>query len=233
MAGGRRGGRQRSRRSGGRRRGRGGRRYGTAVGVVAAGLVTLSAPATQVAAQLTAVSTPSRPSAPVPVVPPAAALAADTATVAVPVAPPIIATGPAPPAPRGVDVDVPHPMVPRGMPLETEPREDLCGGYPSPRRISPAVVPGPGTAAVSWQADGHADVRRYRVQAVSQRLVTGVQPAPPQQVVGRPAGCEQVGVTFTGLEPGVSYVFWLEEEVEDSLSPRWVQVGSTTPVTIG
>jgi hypothetical protein len=232
MAARRRGGRQQSRRSG-RGRGGAGRRYGTAVGVVAAGLVTLSAPATQLAAQLTAVSTPSRPSAPAPVVPPAAALAADTATLPVPVAPPVIATGPAPLAPRGVDVDVPNPMVPRGVPLETEPREDLCGGYPSPRRISPAVVPGPGTAAVSWQADGHADVRRYRVQAVSQRLVTGVQPAPPQQVVGQPAGCEQVGVTFAGLERGVSYVFWLEEEVQDRLSLRWVQVGSSTPVLIG
>jgi hypothetical protein len=232
MAAGRRGGRQRSRRDGRRRSGRGGR-YGTAVGVVAAGLVTLSAPATHVAAQLTAVSTPSRPSAPAPVVPPAAALGTDTATLPVPVAPPVIATGPAPLAPRGIDVDVPNPMVPRGVPLETEPRPDLCGGYANPRRISPAVAPGPGTAAVSWQADGHSDVRRYRVQAVRQRLVPGLQPAPPQQVVGQPAGCEQVGVTFAGLERGVPYVFWLEEEVEDSLSLRWVQVGTSTPVVIG
>jgi hypothetical protein len=232
MAARRRGGRQQSRRSG-RRRSGAGRRYGTAVGVVAAGLVTLSAPATQVAAQLTAVNTPSRPSAPAPVVPPAAALAADTATLPVAVAPPVVATGPAPLAPRGVEIDVPNPMVPRGEPMETEPPEALCGGYANPRRIFPGVVPGPGTAAVSWQADGHADVRRYRVQAVSQRLVPGEQPAPPQQVVGQPAGCEEVGVTFTGLERGVTYVFWLEEEIEDDPVPRWVQVGSSSAVLIG
>ncbi|MGY1823052.1 hypothetical protein [Geodermatophilus sp. SYSU D00079] len=232
MAAGRRGGRQQGRREG-RRGDRAGGRYGTAVGVVAAGLVTLSAPATHVAAQLTATSTPSRPSAPAPVVPPAAALAADTATLPVPVAPPVVATGPAPLAPRGVHLDVPHPMVPRGVPMETEPPEALCGGYGTPRRISPTVVPGPGTAAVSWPADGHADVRRYRVQAVSQRLVPGAQPVPVQQVVGQAANCRPVGVTLTGLERGVPHVFWLEEEIEGDLGLRWVQVGTSAPITIG
>ncbi|MGY1634329.1 hypothetical protein ACI784_21735 [Geodermatophilus sp. SYSU D01186] len=232
MAGGRRGGRQKGRRDGRRRRGTG-RRYGTAVGVVAAGLVTLSAPATQVAAQLTAVSRPSLPSAPAPVVPPAAALAEETATLPVTVAPPVVATGPAPLAPRGVQVDVPHPMVPRGVPMETELPEALCGSTGSPRRISPTVVPGPGSAAVSWPADGHTDVRRYRVQAVSQRLVPGAQPVPPQQVVAQAANCVEVGATLAGLERGVPYVFWLEEEIEVDSALRWVQVGTSSPVTIG
>ncbi|MGY1643062.1 hypothetical protein ACI782_18305 [Geodermatophilus sp. SYSU D00703] len=216
-------GRRRSRRS------RGGR-YGTAVGVLAVGLVTLSAPAGTLAAQLTAVTTPTRPSVPQPVTPPAAALAPAPEPV---VEPPVVATGPAPVAPRGVDLDVPDPVVPRGTPLVTEPGPSLCGGYANPRRILPAVVPGPGTAEVTWQADGHDDVQRYRVQAVGQRLVTGSQPAHPTLVAAQPDGCVPVAVRFTGLQRGVPYVFWLEEEVRDSLSARWVQVGTTTPVVIG
>ncbi|MGY1691336.1 hypothetical protein [Geodermatophilus sp. SYSU D01105] len=216
--------------SAGRRRGRRRGRYGTAVGVLAVGLVTLSAPAGQLAAQLTAVSTPSRPSPPQPVTPPAAALAPAQEPA---VAPPVVATGPAPVAPRGVDIDVPNPVVPRGTPLVTEPGPSMCGGYANPRRILPAVVPGPGTATVTWQSDGHTDVVRYRVQAVSQQLVAGPQPAPPALVAAQPEGCDPVTVRFAGLQRGVPYVFWLEEEVRDSLSTQWVQVGTTTPVVIG
>jgi hypothetical protein len=41
-------------------------------------------------------------------------------------------------------------------------------------------------------------------------------------------------VTFAGLTSGVPYVFWLEEEVPDTFGVlRWVQVGTSQPVTIG
>jgi hypothetical protein len=217
--------------SAGRRRGRRrGGRYGTAVGVLAVGLVTLSVPAGSFAAQLTAVSTPSRPSAPQPVTPPAATLAAPPAPV---VEPPVVATGPAPVAPRGVDLDVPNPVVPRGTPMPAAPSPATCGGYASPRRVLPTVTPGPGTATLTWPADGHTDVLRYRVHAVSQVLVAGAQPAHPTLLAAQPEGCVPVSVQFTGLERGVPYVFWLEEEVRGSESLRWVQLGTTAPLVIG
>ncbi|MGY1594991.1 hypothetical protein ACI79D_23705 [Geodermatophilus sp. SYSU D00708] len=219
--------------SAGRRRGRGRRRdgrYGTAVGVLAVGLVALSAPAGSLAAQLAAVTGPSRPSVPQPVTPPAATLAPAPEPV---VEPPVIATGPAPVAPRGVDLDVPHPVVPRGKPMETEPPPATCGSNAYPRRILPTVVPGPGTATLTWPADSDDDVQRYRVQAVSQRLVPGAQAEPPTQVAAQVEGCEQVTVRFAGLERGGTYVFWLEEEVLGRWAARWVQVGTTQPVVIG
>jgi hypothetical protein len=217
--------------SAGRRQGRRrGGRYGTAVGVLAVGLVTLSAPAGSIAAQLTAVTTPSRPSAPQPVTPPAVTPAPAPAPV---VEPPVVATGPAPVAPRGVDLDVPNPVVPRGAPMEVEPPPATCGSSGTPRRILPTVVPGAGTATVTWPADGHGDVLRYRVHAVSQRLVAGAQPAHPTLLADQPEGCVPVTVQFAGLQRGVPHVFWLEEEVRGSLSPRWVQLGTTAPVVIG
>jgi hypothetical protein len=40
-------------------------------------------------------------------------------------------------------------------------------------------------------------------------------------------------VAFAGLASGVPYVFWLEEEVPDTLGVlRWVQVGTSSAVVI-
>jgi hypothetical protein len=204
----------------------------TGVVVVAVGLVALSAPATEVAAQLTAAT--SRVSPPEPVQAPAASLAQPDTTEPLNVEPPVVSSGIAPALPSDLEVRLPRPNVPRGVAPPMEPRPDTaCSGYPVPRRIVPGVVPGPGTATLSWRSDASADVQRYRVQAVSQRLVPGPQPEPPALTVGQPAGCEELSVTFTGLDSGVAYVFWLEEEVRDSLSLKWVQVGTTAPVSIG
>jgi hypothetical protein len=64
--------------------------------------------------------------------------------------------------------------------------------------------------------------------------VPGLQPEPPQLIAPQPAGCAPVTVAFTGLASGVPYVFWLEEEVPDTLGvPRWVQVGTSAPAVIG
>ena len=110
-----------------------------------------------------------------------------------------------------------------------------CGGHTTPRRVSPGAVPGPGSATVSWQAGGRAEVLGYRVSAVSQALVPGVQPVPVQRSVGQPADCAPVTVPLTGLVPGDAYVFWLEEETIDVATSevRFVQIGTSPPVVIG
>jgi hypothetical protein len=96
-------------------------------------------------------------------------------------------------------------------------------------------VPGPGSATVSWQADGRDVVQGYRVTAVSQQLVTGEQPAPPQVTVGQRADCGEVTARIGGLTSGVAYVFWLEELVldTDTQVTEYEQVGWSPAVVIG
>ncbi|WP_089307480.1 hypothetical protein [Geodermatophilus pulveris] len=199
--------------------------------MAAVGLIALSGPVTGVAAAVTATRT-ALPAAPAP----AAALPRPVTVLAVPpaapaVVPPVDTV--AIPRPRRIEVAV-RPGVPHGVAPELRVPEAPCGGYANPRRIVPGVVPGVASATVSWQADGHAGVRGYRVQAVGQRLVTGLQPDPPVQLAAQPADCAPVTVAFAGLASGVPYVFWLEEEVLDTRGvPRWVQVGTSAPVVIG
>ncbi len=210
-----------------RRRGHG---TGTVAAVAAVGLIALSGPVTEVAATVTASRTA------LPAVPAAAAALPGRVTV---VAPPPPAPAAVPPV-SGVDIPRPRqlevpvrPGVPHGVMPDTDPPPSSCGGYANPRQVLPGVVPGVASATVSWQADGHTDVRRYRVQAVSQRLVPGLQPEPPSLIAPQPADCVPVSVTFGGLTSGVPYVFWLEEEVPDTSGVlRWVQVGTSSAVVI-
>jgi hypothetical protein len=211
-----------------RRRGRG---AGTVAAAAAVGLIALSGPVTEVAATVSA----SR--AALPAAPAAAAALPDPVTVAAapPAAPAVVppVSGVDVPRPRPIEVRV-RPGVPYGVMPDTDPPPSSCGGYGNPRQILPGVVPGVASATVSWQADGRTEVRRYRVQAVSQQLVTGLQPEPPFLIAAQPAGCVPVTVTFGGLASGVPYVFWLEEEVPDTFGVlRWVQVGTSSAVVIG
>ncbi|MGY1683114.1 hypothetical protein [Geodermatophilus sp. SYSU D01176] len=199
--------------------------------MAAVGLIAFSGPVTEVAATVTASRTA------LPAVPAPAAALPGPVTV---VAPPPAAPAAVPPVsvvdiprPRPIEVPV-RPGVPYGVQPELRVPEAACGGYGTPRQILPGVVPGVASATVSWQADGSAAVRRYRVQAVSQRLVPGVQPEPPALLAAQPDGCVPVTVRFAGLASGVPYVFWLEEEVPDTSGVlRWVQVGTSSAVVIG
>ena len=207
---------------------------GVATGALVAaavGLVTLSAPATEIAAEVTASSfrdagtaAGSEPAQVADAPPPAAAAPEPIGTA------PVLAL----PVPRRIDVDVPSPLVPRGEPLQVTPPPAECGGYGNPRQVPPGVVAGAGSATVSWQADGRDDVRGYRVTAVSQQLVTGEQPPPPQVTVGQRADCGEVTAVLGGLIPGVPYVFWLEELLldADTQVTEYVQVGWSSPVVI-
>jgi hypothetical protein len=141
---------------------------------------------------------------------------------------------PQPPRPDLSTLNVPYSPV--GVAPTLTPKPDDCRGSSQPRRVSPGVTAGAGSATVTWQAVGDSAVTAYRVSAVSQQLVTGTQPAPPQQTVGQAAGCSPMSLTFGGLTSGVPYVFWLEEQTRSTVPTtvqRWVQVGSSAPVVIG
>jgi hypothetical protein len=140
---------------------------------------------------------------------------------------------PQPPRPGQVTI-VPDAAV--GTPPTFSRRPDACGGgATAPRRMAPGVVAGAGSATLDWMADGRPEVLGYRVQAVSQRLVAGEQPAAVVQSAAQPAGCVPVTVTITGLTSGVPYVFWLEEQVTSASTgvTRLVQVGTSEAVVIG
>lgn len=138
------------------------------------------------------------------------------------------------PRPVTVPVYVP-PFVPRGVSPRLRPPPARCGGYATPRRIVPGVTPGTGSASVNWRADDSSDVEGYRIQAVSQHLVGGPQPAPVQVTVAQQAGCAPMTATVPGLASGSYYVFWLEEAQRDKTSGllRYVQVGTSDAVLIG
>ncbi len=211
---------------------------GRVTAAAAVGLVVLSAPAAELAAEVSASWAPFRAAGTAAGAAdgPRAARVVDAAPVRAGVREPAVDTPVlALPVPRRLEVELPTPLVPRGRPLEVTPPPAECGGYGNPRQVPPGVVPGAGSATVSWQADGRAGVQGYRVTAVSQQLVSGPQPAPPQVDVGQRAGCGEVTATLGGLTPGAPYVFWLEEALLDGTTgvTEYVQVGWSSPVVVG
>ena len=211
-----------------------------AVGLLAVGL-SPSAPAWAANATAFAASAPARITSAVqaPVRAPVEVAAVPAPVVDSSAAAAQVASGPGmavpqPPRPtRTGRVITPYVAVGQSPELTVPPA--ACGSHTTPRRVSPGVVPGPGSATVSWQAGGRAEVVGYRVSAVSQALVPGVQRAPLQRSVGQPADCTPVTVALTGLVPGDAYVFWLEEQTVDVATSevRFVQVGTSQPVVIG
>jgi hypothetical protein len=139
------------------------------------------------------------------------------------------------PRPVVVPGSIVPPYVPVGVSPRLTPPPAKCGGYATPRKVTPTVVPGKGSARVSFPADSSTAVRSYRVQAVSQRLVGGSQPPHVIATAPQRSGCGQVSVTLTGLRSGTPYVFWIEELQSDphSTASSMVQVGSSAPVVVG
>src|SRR4051795_2060310 len=82
---------------------------------------------------------------------------------------------PQPPRPNGITL---QPWAAHGESPTLTPLEPACGGYTSPRRITPGVTPGAGSATVTWMSDARGGVQSYQVSAVSQQLVNGPQPDP-------------------------------------------------------
>ena len=139
------------------------------------------------------------------------------------------------PRPVTVAGSIVPPYVPIGVSPKLTPPPAKCGGYATPRQVTPTVVPGKASATVSFPADASTAVRSYRVQAISQRLVGGGQPARVVGTAPQTSGCGQVSVTLSGLRSGTPYVFSLDEETADPHYPvtRFVQVGSSQPVVMG
>jgi hypothetical protein len=139
------------------------------------------------------------------------------------------------PRPQVVPQAVVPPYVPYGVPPRTSPPPARCGGYSTPRTITPTVVPGAGAATVSFPSDPSTDVYGYRVEAVSQALTTGTQPPHVVVTAGQRTGCGTVTVSLAGLASGAPYVFWLEEQqvAPGNGQTKYVQVGTSQPVVIG
>ena len=72
------------------------------------------------------------------------------------------------------------------------------------------VVPGTGSATVSWINANDSRVLEYRLAAVSQDLVGGRQPEPAWKSIAPTTGCVSMTTTVTGLTRGGWYVFWLD-----------------------
>jgi hypothetical protein len=139
------------------------------------------------------------------------------------------------PRPVTVAGSIVPPYVPIGVSPKLTPPPAKCGGYATPRQVTPTVVPGTGTATVGFPADASTAVHSYRVQAIRQRLVGGSQPARVVGTAPQVSGCGQVSVTLSGLRSGTPYVFSLDEETADPHYPvtRFVHVGTSQPVVIG
>lgn len=160
---------------------------------------------------------------------PATAPAA-SAPIAATVAPPVVAPG-------AIHSGTPLPTVLTPTPPRLPPPAPYvapCVAYLSPKQIPLQVSPGTGTATVGWRSDGDTSVPSYRVSAVSQRLVTGSQPAPITATVARGAGCGPLSVSITGLIHPVFYVFWLEEGRVDRVTGvlRYTMVGQSAAVLV-
>jgi hypothetical protein len=128
------------------------------------------------------------------------------------------------------------PFVPIGTPPVLDPRPDPCGGYATPRTITPGVVAGTGSAVVSWTADNRTEVQGYRVQAVDVHWATSEQQRPPVVVeTGQRTDCGEISATVTGLVPGDPYVFWLDERLTSATvqGTHYVQVGASERVVVG
>jgi hypothetical protein len=138
---------------------------------------------------------------------------------------------PQPPRPAGVSI---RPWAAYGVAPVLTPREAACGGTGSPRRVTPGVTAGVGSATVTFPSDNRGEVQGYQVSAVVQDPVAGRQPAPVAVTAAQPEGCEQVTVTVTGLARGTYYVFWLEESITSPTTgvTRLEQVGTSAAVLI-
>lgn len=139
------------------------------------------------------------------------------------------------PHPEVVREAVVPPYVPYGVPPATSPPPARCGGYSTPRRITPTVVPGTGAATVSFPSDPSSDVQGYRVEAVGQKLATGTQPPHVVATAAQRSGCATVTVTLGGLTSGQTYVFWVEEQQVTAGNGKtlYVHVGSSEPTVVG
>ena len=96
------------------------------------------------------------------------------------------------------------------------------------------VVPGTGSAAVTWWNVGDPALQSYQLAAVTQNFVTGTQPPWKWQAVAPTIGCTQITTTITGLDSGSAYIFVLHAVVQnyENVPPLIPEIGRSNPVVI-
>lgn len=72
------------------------------------------------------------------------------------------------------------------------------------------ATPGVGQASVSWMSLGDPRIVEYKIASVLQNRPGGSVPPATWTTVPKPAGCQLMDVTVTGLTSGSWYVFWLD-----------------------
>lgn len=146
------------------------------------------------------------------------------ADIAPPV-PPAPPTPPAGPVAPGADLDSGHVPIFAVIPPNTG-HVDMAPPRDCPQPSGPAVtvpvtvVPGPGSATVSWWHKGSPDVQSYELEAVPMPAGGVAQGTPVWQTVPPPASCRKVTVSVTGLARGSRYRFWLETVNTDNVGHR-------------
>lgn len=145
------------------------------------------------------------------------------------------APSPSPAVGRPVASPSPTPMRPAAVAPAAEP-EPACTGTSQPGQLNGlTVVPGTGSATVSWYHAGDPALVGYRLAAVPQRLRAGGQAAPDWRQVPPGAPCRTVTSTIDGLTPGEPYIFWLDQVSTSHVGAgeRDVSIARSGVITIG
>jgi hypothetical protein len=141
------------------------------------------------------------------------------------------------PRPASTPLLAPVPVVPASAPAGTvAPAAAPCHGQLREGPVNGlAVLPGTGSAVVSWNNAGDATVSAYRVGALTQDLVRGSQPVPTWVTVPPGTGCGRVSATLSGLRSGGLYRFVLDAvaNVPSARGPREMAIGQSGVVQIG
>jgi hypothetical protein len=108
-----------------------------------------------------------------------------------------------------------------------------CGYRQSGAVDGVTAVPGAGTLTVTWWHPGDPTVQSYRVAAVSQQLVYGVQPSPTWVAVTPATGCQAMTTTLSGLARNSTYVVWVDAVSKTSLGTTTdeVMVGRSSVIS--
>ncbi len=93
---------------------------------------------------------------------------------------------------------------------------------------------GGGVAKVTWVEVGDPALQGYKLAAVSQALVYGLQPPWKWLDVPNPGKCMMITATVTGLVPGDVYIFVLHAVVKnyENVPPIVPEIGRSSPVKI-
>jgi hypothetical protein len=135
-----------------------------------------------------------------------------------------LAALPSLPAPTGTSSYNPSPIPPV---CEGRLREGFRNGLD----VTPL---GNGRAQVRWYEVGDPALQGYKLAAVSQQFVYGLQPPWKWQDVAKVGECAEVRTTVTGLVPGDPYIFVLHAVIKnyENVPPIIPEIGRSLAVTM-